>query len=358
MTPLKVYIQGASAISAQPTFDPQVFLDEVKTYDDNVLSFVTPEFKNYIHPVKLRRMSLILKAGLAAAKMSAAEAGLEMPDAIITASGYGCISDTSKFLIEILQNNEKQLTPTLFMQSTYNAVSGTIAMELKCNNYNTTYVHRGFAFENALDDAMMQLQDQPQRRILLGAFDETNSEQFAIAQRTGLHKRALIHNLDLFQSDGQGTLQGEGVAFFTLGTGKTESSYGIVRGLKTIYHPNDPKLVTDAILQLLNEQALTVEDIDVVVNGSGGDTEKDRLLNDPAAQCFPGKSVYYKHLTGDYCTAASFGFWLGARLLKEQRIPDAVQLAPVHFKRIKHLLLLNHHWGKNVSVILLSAIAD
>src|SRR5690606_37555509 len=161
------------------TFDNSEFLPEISEYNDNVLSFVLPEFKDYIHPLKLRRMSRILRVGLCAAKIAVKDADLAIPDAIITASGYGCITDTSKFLHEILHNDEKQLTPTFFMQSTYNAVAGTIAMELKCNNYNTTYVHRGFAFESALQDTIMQLADFPEKRILIGAFDETNPEQFS-----------------------------------------------------------------------------------------------------------------------------------------------------------------------------------
>ncbi|MFN8277979.1 MAG: beta-ketoacyl synthase chain length factor [Chitinophagales bacterium] len=353
---LDVYIQGAGLISPQRTFGENNFFQEISEYNDNVLRFITPDFKQYVHPVKIRRMSTILKAGLAAAKMAATEAALEMPDAIITSSGYGCISDTSKFLIEILGNKEKQLTPTFFMQSTYNAVGGTIAMEFGCNNYNTTYVHRGFAFENALDDAMMQIENQTNKRILLGAFDETNSEQFVIAQRTGLHKRKLINNLQLFKSDGQGTFQGEGMAFFVLGAACTASSYARVRGQRTVYAPKSSEPIKAAILDLLKEHQLRTDDIDVVVNGSGGDDEKDQLLNQPVLQLFKGKDVFYKHLTGDFCTASAIGLWIGAQLIKTQKIPQALLQHPVEASNIRHVLLLNHHWGKNCSILLLSGI--
>lgn len=353
------YIQGLGNISPQKTFDNSEFLPEISEYNDNVLSFVLPEFKDYIHPLKLRRMSRILRVGLCAAKIAVKDADLAIPDAIITASGYGCITDTSKFLHEILQNDEKQLTPTFFMQSTYNAVAGTIAMELKCNNYNTTYVHRGFAFESALQDTLMQLVDTPEKRILVGAFDETNSEQFSISQRTGNHKRKHINNLQLFEADEQGTLQGEGASFFVLGTEKIANTYCRFRGLKTLYNPQNSEPILAAINALLQENNLNADDIDVVINGIGGDLRRDSMHKEAVNTLFGDKpQTVFKHLSGDYSTASSFGLWLGAKILHHQHIPEIVKINTIAAQKpIRHVLLLNHFWAKNCSVMLLSAAA-
>ena len=347
-----IFIQGVGCISPQRSFDNSEFLPEITSYHNNTLGCIPPDFKQYIHPVALRRMSRVMRLGLSAAKICTNEAQLEMPDAIITASGYGCIDDTNKFLVEILENGEKQLTPTFFMGSTYNAISGGIALAMKCNNYNTTYVHRGLAFETALQDALMQLEDAPAKRILIGGFDEINQEQATISQFTGLQKRQLIHNLDLFESDGQGTLQGEGANFFALGTAETENSYCRVAGLKTLYAPQNSEDVKAAIKNLLHENNIAQQDIDVVVNGIGGDQLKDQFFADVINDFFSEKmEVRFKHLIGDYCTAGAFGLWLGAKILKHQQIPDAVIASKVVVnKSIKNLLVLNHFWGKNVSI--------
>ena len=45
------------------------------------------------------------------------------------------------------------------MQGTSNALAGLVALTIKCMGYNNTYVSKGFAFENALTDAMMQVKD-------------------------------------------------------------------------------------------------------------------------------------------------------------------------------------------------------
>jgi 3-oxoacyl-(acyl-carrier-protein) synthase len=351
------YIQGIGNISPQRTFDNSEFLSEINAYDHNVLSSITPEFKNYIHPVQLRRMSRMFKIGLSAAKICAQDADLTMPDAIITASGYGCIGDTSKFLLEVIDNGEKQLTPTLFMQSTYNSISGGIAMAMKCNNYNTTYVHRGFAFETALQDAMMQIQDAPSKRILLGGFDEINEGQFAISIRTGYHRKDFIPSLSLFHTQGSGTLQGEGAAFFTLGAEETERSYARLLDLKMIYAPKTDSELISAIHLLLEQNDLSVGDLDIVINGIGGDTQHDRLSNEIMTSIFSNtQQTVFKHLSGDYCTASSFGMWLGVKMLYHQTIPDAVKVNQVYTGGdIKNILLVNHFRGKNYSLILLGS---
>jgi 3-oxoacyl-[acyl-carrier-protein] synthase II len=349
------YIQGMGIISPQRTYDNNEFLPDISQYQENVLSCVTPEFKSYINPVQLRRMSRMFKIGLSAAKICALDAKLDMPDGIITASGYGCIGDTSKFLIEVIENDEKQLTPTLFMQSTYNSISGGIAMNMKCNNYNTTYVHRGYAFETALQDAMMQIADAPSKRILIGGFDETNDGQFGIGQRTGHFKMEMINNLSLFKTEGHGTLQGEGAAFFTLGGEKTTNTYCRISGLQLVYGPKDISVLIKAIDEMLAENGLAVNDIDIVINGAGGDTAADRLNSQIMTEIFSStQQAIFKHLSGDYCTASSFGLWLGARMLRHQAIPEIVKANHIQMdKPIKNILMLNHFRGKNYGIILL-----
>lgn len=348
------YIQGIGNISPQKTFDNHAFLEEITEYTDNVLTFVNPEYKEWINPVALRRMSRLLKAGLAAARIAAKDADLTKPDGIIAASGYGCIGDTSKFLHELLENDEKLLTPTFFMQSTYNTISGAIALAMNCNEYNTTYAHRGFAFENGLQDAMMQLSDFPQRRILFGAFDETNAEQYKIKQKDGFLREMNISNLSLFETEGAGTLQGEGATFFVLGTEKSEKTYCEIAGLKTVYNPKKASDFEEKINDFLAENGITLEDIDILVNGIGGDTPKDALTKETVQHLLPEtQQVVYKHLFGEHASSSAFGVWLGAKILFHQRIPDVVKLNDKPVKGLNTILCINHFWGKRYSMMLL-----
>ena len=156
---MKAYINGVGSISAQHTSNSQSFLNDIVYSESNSLKAIEPDYKAFINPTLIRRMGRIIKMGVTAAQICLKDAGVEMPDAIITGTGLGCIEDTEKFLTAIIENKEQFLTPTSFIQSTHNTVGGQIALLLKCNNYNFTYVHRGFSFETCVLDALMLLKD-------------------------------------------------------------------------------------------------------------------------------------------------------------------------------------------------------
>ena len=171
------FINGIGIISPQKTFDPNVFLTEIAQYDKNALMSIAPDFKAYINPIQMRRLSRMLRIGLAAATICLRDSKINMPDGIITATGYGFLDETAKFLTELLEQSEKQLTPTYFMQGTSNALAGLVALTIKCMGYNNTYASKGFGFENAITDAMMQLNDNASANYLVGAYDEAAEVQ-------------------------------------------------------------------------------------------------------------------------------------------------------------------------------------
>ena len=352
---LPYYIQGLGHISSQKTYDNSKFLDEIVTNAQNILPAVVPDFKQYINPILIRRLSQSLRIGLSAAKICTQDAGLEKPDAIITASGYGCIGDTHRFMHEIIENGEKQLTPTFFMQSTYNALSGLIAMTMHCNDYNSTYAHRGFAFETALQDAMMQLSDMPTKRILLGSYDEANYEQFTISQKTGINRKEFVPYLSLFDTTAKGTLQGESAAFFAMGTERTANTYCQIKGVRMLYSPTSTAEVQQWIEGFLHDNHLSLADIDLLLDGKGGDMEFDTYHVALSTTYFAETAQgVFKHLSGDYGTASSWGVWLGAMILKHGLIPEVVRSNKISVSSpLKNILVFNHFWGKCYSLVLL-----
>jgi 3-oxoacyl-[acyl-carrier-protein] synthase II len=219
-----VYIKGASVISPQPTFNNQELPEEATSYADvNMLKCIEPPYRDFIDPMVARRMSRIVKMGVCSALKCMQETKIEMPDAIIAGTGLGCLEDTEKFLGSIYTSNEKLLNPTPFIQSTHNTIAGAIALAIKCHNFNATYTHRGFSFESALEDAMLQLNENPKFNILAGGFDEITSGSYEITRRLGLWKNHAMNNLSLRNYTTRGTLPGEGVVFFMLGGEKGDA---------------------------------------------------------------------------------------------------------------------------------------
>lgn len=134
-----------------------------------------------------RRMSRVVKSGVAAGIESLLEFGARAPiDAIITATGLGCIADSEKFLDSLIANEERMLNPTPFIQSTFNTVGAQIALLRGLHCYNTTYANRWTSFENALTDAALRIGAGLSRAVLVGAFDETTPSAGIILQRLGV----------------------------------------------------------------------------------------------------------------------------------------------------------------------------
>src|SRR6201996_5690737 len=213
---MKIYIRSAAAISAQKTLGNEGFLDDITEYTGTRLTVIEPDYKEYIDPKLIRRMSHIVKMGVAAAKDCLDQGHTEMPGAIITGTALGCLEDTVTFLTRIVEMGEEMLPPTAFIQSTHNTVAAQIALMLQCHAYNNTFVHKGISFESALLDAMMMLNEQEADNILVGGTEEMVDTSFKVLTRLGLYKRWPLSNLDLLSTESNGTMGGEGAAFFLL----------------------------------------------------------------------------------------------------------------------------------------------
>ena len=132
--------------------------------------------KEFLPPMETRRMDKMMKASLLSAFAALREAGIERPDAIIAATAKGMLELSGIFLEDIVNNQEEQLKPTVFMQSTHNTIASAIAIQTKCHGYNITYSQGDESSAWAVRDAKMLLRKGEAQTVLVCAFDEKLSE--------------------------------------------------------------------------------------------------------------------------------------------------------------------------------------
>jgi len=354
MKPL--YILSSCCISPQRTFEGFDGMGASLEYHDNVLHCVEPDFSAYINPVQIRRMSRALKIGYTAAIESLKRSGLESVDAIMIGTGKGCMSDTEKFLHSIKEYKETALNATHFIHSTYNQLNGMIALNKKISSYNMTYVHRAFSFEHTLIDTQLLFAEGEAQHVLVGSFDEMTQEHFTVKKHWEYWKKDKISNLDLLHSKTVGTIAGEGSSFYVLGHEKPEGRSVAIKHVATIFKPNSTD-IKQAVNRLLEEQGLLPTDIDILICGENGNYERRSFYHYMRDVFSSANDLYYKHLCGEYDTAVNFGFWLGSQILKEQRIPQNMEMnSNVWSVRspLRHVLLYNNYFELNHSLILLS----
>jgi len=350
---MAVYINGKGNISPQKTWGDEPLLLSPLDYVGNKLTCVQPDYTEFVDVRQLRRMSRIIKMGVAAGTMALRKAGISVPDGIITGTGYGCLEDTGTFLTKMVESYESALNPTPFIQSTHNTIGSQIALLMQCQGYNQTYTQRAFSFENVLLDSILELKDNPAQSILAGGVDEITDVSHTIQERFGIYRQDSLSSLALFKSNKKGTLQGEGAAYFVLSGEKTSHCKVSLVSVATFYKPGN-NLRSD-IESFLKSCSLECGDVDLVLIGKSGDFSPDHEAELISSSLFPNSSrALFKHLCGEHPSASAFAFWLGARIIEEQQIP-AIVLERDANRPLKNCLIYNPYFSNYHSFILLRA---
>jgi hypothetical protein len=341
------YIHQYSCIAAQ-----QFFTDHaIQTITESVSNKLYAVAGNYdsIPPNILRRLGKAVKMGIATGNQLISEYPV---DGIVLGTANGGLEDCIKFLNQIIQFEEGRLTPTNFVQSTTNAIAGQLGIMSSNKGYNITHVHRGLAFENALIDVEMLLNEHPENNYLLGGVDEISDYNYTIEDLAGAYKKEIISNTELLASSTSGTIAGEGAAMFIVNTIKTHAS-AVVKGIKTL-HTTHEESVVQQLTSFLEEHLQKNETVDLILSGKNGDVRQNAFYKNIEEQLPDTPVSYYKHLTGDFPTSSAVALWLTANVLNGTEFNNILNIQSK--KSIRHILLYNTYKGKQHSFILVSAL--
>ena len=298
-----MYIHRARCISPQQTY-PEVDLSQVAPPVNGFLSAIDPG-PGRIDRNAARRMSRPVRMGMTLAMDMVAPG--DPIDGLIFATASAGNAAAMQFLKQITAYGEGLLTPGDFVQSSPHALAGQIASILHTNCYTNTHVHGGSAFEHALTDAMLLLQEKPGAELLVGAMDEFSDYNHRIHIKAGWYDDK--DSTNPYRANGRSAVGGEGCAMFHV----SDSKAGALANIRSVltFHSNDARYIgarTDAWLR---------EELEPN-NGSiallTGVTEDDvtRPVYEAVSNVVPaGSSVYrYKHLCGEFPTAGAFALWL------------------------------------------------
>ncbi|WP_419489147.1 beta-ketoacyl synthase N-terminal-like domain-containing protein [Chryseobacterium bernardetii] len=347
-----VYINSASCISAQDTLNKNI-LDSLKPENSaKIIKAIEPNYKEFIPPAMIRRMSKTVKMSSVASHYALKEAGIQQPDAIIAGTGMGCSQDSEKFLKNVIDNHEEFLTPTFFIQSTHNTVAGQIALGLQCHGYNFTYVNTSSSLEFSLLDAQLQIKDGEAENILVGSTDEQTDRTMELYCLNNTIKKESDLPANYLHSTTNGVIWGEGASFFVVGKDKTETTYAKLTDIK-ISNKLELDETSDFIQEFLTKNNLSATDIDAVILGFSSDADSD-VYYTKAMNLLPGSALlYYKHLSGEFNTASGFSTFMACHILKEQKIPEVMMINAEKKEEVKNVLLYNHLAGSDHSLVLL-----
>lgn len=318
-----IYIASARHISMQQPLTSD-WLDAPLTSTEKYVRSIEPDYKQYLSPIKSRRMGKLLKRALVTSIQALRDAGIEQPDAVITGSAWGCLENTELFLRSMCEDGEQLLKPTNFMQSTHNTISSLISIHLGCHGYNTTYSHKNISFESALDDAFMQLTAGEVDNVLVGSHDELTPDWYRLCD-------AISGRMDV-------PLTETSVAM-VLTRNEVGTMCEVLRP-EMLYSPCAEQLIAAV------RRITATTGIDLILAGLNGDAENDDAYVHILSEMQGIPVVAFKRFCGENFSASAFATYMAAHLLSMDHTPKNILGSVLQPKSI---LVVNHHGRKNYS---------
>ncbi len=161
------------------------------------------DIRKYVKPLEARRMGKIMKSSLLSSLEALQQAGISVPDAIITGTIYGCLENSERLLQQIKEEGEVMLKPTYFMQSTHNTIGSNIAIKTHCHGYNVTYTQGRRSLEWAIRDAESLLRSGKAKNVLVGCHDESTPLFNSLLEKGGEAPMPSVHSVAMVLSCGE-----------------------------------------------------------------------------------------------------------------------------------------------------------
>lgn len=150
-----------------PTLTP-IIINEGTTFT----SVGEEDDKPYIPSMQARRMTKMVRQLVVVVSKALRTAGIETPDAVVLGTQWGAMVPSMALLNQMLDQQELDLSPSLFMNAANNSMAGTIARLIHCHGYNITVMGSDDFFAPAQEHARLLLQQGTYKSVLVCAFDE------------------------------------------------------------------------------------------------------------------------------------------------------------------------------------------
>lgn len=157
----------------------------IEALDDSAVS-------QMVSGAEARRMTPQMRRIVAAARMAMQQTGIT-PDAILCETEWGCMAQSMRFLQDMLDNEEQQLKPTPFIQSTHNTVASLIAILTGNHGYNATYARHPSSPSAAMMDIRTQMALGQIRSALVLQFDEQVESWDQVLAQVGDQMTPIAH---------------------------------------------------------------------------------------------------------------------------------------------------------------------
>ncbi len=338
---------GRSAIAPVSRFDTA----DLSAHRAGLLEDFNP--KDFIAPMKLRRMNNLSRMGLAASRLALTDAAID-PAAlsgegtgISIGTSFGPVQTSVDYMQEYVEKGASLAPPQLFAESVANAPGSHIAIDLECRGFNITFTQRESSALVALMYAASQIVKGTVRGALAGGVEEMNEMTFSVLDRMAALAHAeegIPEEARPFDRRRNGLVVGEGAAMFILGFSETPTTgalppgsnargiYGYLSGFGIAKDPTaeisswgtDADAVIRAMAGALEDAGITAADVDAIWASANSSIRGDRLEYRAIQQMFGSHVppvVATKGYFGEYTAAGGLQVATAMLALRDQKLP-------------------------------------
>lgn len=285
--------------------------------------------RDFIAPMKMRKMNGLSRLGVAAAKLAIEDCGaasLDPNSGVALGTAFGPVQTSVDYMQEYVAKGAALAPPQLFAESVANAPGSHVAIEWGLRGFNLTITQRESSALAAAMYASTQLIKETVRAALIGGVEEANEMLFSVLDRIGAIARAegdLEEAARPFDDRRNGFALGEGGAMLVAGAGTRApygwlSGFGMARDVSASVSDwgSDPSAIETAMRAAIDDAEISIDSIDAIYASANGSVRGDAVEQFAIERLFEGRIppvVAVKGVFGEY--AAGGALQLAAALL-------------------------------------------
>jgi 3-oxoacyl-[acyl-carrier-protein] synthase II len=284
------------------------------------------EFKarDFIAPMKMRRMNGLSRFAVAAAKLAIDDCGAALPadTGVAIGTAFGPVQTSVEYMQEYVEKGPALAPPQLFAESVANAPGSHIAIEWGLRGFNVTITQRESSALAAAMYAATQIVKGTVSATLIGGVEEANEMLFSVLDRIGALSDEAARPFDPHRN---GISLGEGSAVLVAGAG-TRRPYGWLAGFgiarDTTASMSDWGSDADRVVTAMNAALVDadVNDVDAIYASANGSRRGDAVEQQAIAQRFGDTQIVTtKQVFGEYAAGGALQIVAALLALDEGR---------------------------------------
>jgi len=296
--------------------------------------------RDFIAPMKMRRMNLLSRYGMAAARLAVDDRGAALPDGAGVALGtsFGPVQTSVEYMQEYVEKGAALASPQLFAESVANAPGSHIAIEHDLRGFNVTMTQRESSALSAAMVAAAQIAKGVAPAALIGGVEEINEMVFSVLDRIGVlaHANGVVDECARpFDRRRNGFSIGEGSAVLVAEARPSKEPYGYFAGFGVARDTtasisdwgDDAGAVVTAMRAALDDAEIAASDIDAIYASANATLRADRVEARAIRALFgdnPPPVVATKGIFGEYAGAGSLQLAAALLAIRDQTLHKSV----------------------------------